>query len=74
MIKSAFSTIRLRTRQTRGSNSGGTVTGMVYKLAMAAQRSWRRLAGFECIPKVLEFVPFREGVQQEEEEECAQAA
>jgi putative transposase len=36
---------------------------MVFKLVMAAARTWRRLKGENQLPKVIEGVRFRDGVE-----------
>ncbi len=37
---------------------------MVFKLALEAQKHWRRLEGFELIPKVVTGVRFVDGEEQ----------
>ena len=44
-IESTFSTVRLRTRVTRGAGSCKATLGMAYKLLDAAQARWHRIAG-----------------------------
>jgi hypothetical protein len=41
---------------------------MVFKLKLEAQKHWRRLHGFELIPKVLAGVPFVDGEEQNQQE------
>jgi putative transposase len=36
---------------------------MVFKLVMAAARTWRRLKGENQLPKVIEVVTFKDGIQ-----------
>ena len=36
---------------------------MVFKLVMAAARTWRRLKGDNLLPKVIEGVTFEDGVE-----------
>jgi putative transposase len=36
---------------------------MIYKLGLSAERSWRRLRGFEWLAKVVEGVKFRDGIE-----------
>ena len=40
-----------------------TMLSMIYKLGMCAEKRWRRLRGFEHLPKVIEGVKFRDGVE-----------
>jgi hypothetical protein len=36
---------------------------MIYKLGLSAERSWRRLRGFEWLAKVVEGVNFSDGIE-----------
>jgi putative transposase len=36
---------------------------MVFKLVMAAARTWRRLKGENQLPKVIEGVTFKDGIE-----------
>jgi putative transposase len=60
-IESVFATVRHRTVRTRGSLSPKTARLMVFKLVMAAARTWRRLKGENQLPKVVAGVRFRDG-------------
>ena len=53
-IESVFATVRHRTVRTRGSLSSTTAKLMVFKLVMAASKTWRRLQGQNQLPKVIE--------------------
>lgn len=64
-IESTFSTIRLRHRRTKGSGTRRTSLAMMFKLAQAAQKRWRRLNGHEQFPLLLEGKKFVDGVQQD---------
>lgn len=44
-IESIFSTVRLRTVRSKGCLSNKTELAMIFKLAQAAEKSWRRLNG-----------------------------
>jgi putative transposase len=61
-IESVFATVRHRTVRTKGALSQKTARLMVFKLVMAASRSWRRLKGENQLPKVLQGVRFADGV------------
>lgn len=63
-IESAFATIRLRHRKTKGSGSRRTSLAMMFKLGQTAQKRWRRLNGHEKIAHLLEGKKFTNGVQQ----------
>ncbi len=63
-IESTFATVRLRTHRTKGSGSRIATLTMVFKLGLEAQKHWRRLQGFELIPKVVTGVRFVDGEEQ----------
>jgi putative transposase len=62
-IESVFATVRHRTVRTRGALSQDTARLMVFKLGMAAAKTWRRLKGENQLPKVIQGVTFRDGVE-----------
>ncbi len=62
-IESVFATVRHRTVRTKGALSQDTARLMVFKLVMAAARTWRRLKGENQSPKVVQGVTFRNGVE-----------
>jgi transposase-like protein len=62
-IESVFATVRHRTVRTKGALSQETAKLMVFKLVMAAARTWRRLKGENQLPKVIEGVTFKDGVE-----------
>ncbi len=62
-IESVFATVRHRTVRTKGALSQDTARLMVFKLVMAAARTWRRLKGENQLPKVVQGVTFRDGVE-----------
>ncbi len=61
-IESVFATVRHRTVRTKGSLSHRTARLMVFKLVMAAAKSWRRLKGENQLPMVVEGIKFADGV------------
>jgi len=61
-IESVFATVRHRTVRTKGALSQKTARLMVFKLIMAASKTWRRLKGENQLPKVVEGVKFTDGV------------
>jgi len=65
-IESTFATIRHRTRQTKGCGSRLATLTMVFKLATAAQKRWRRLRGHQLIEKIIKGVKFKDGVEIKE--------
>ena len=62
-IESVFATVRHRTVRTKGALSQDTARLMVFKLVMAAARTWRRLKGENQLPKVVQGVTFHNGVK-----------
>ena len=58
-----FATVRHRTVRTKGALSRDTARLMVFKLVMAASKTWRRLKGENQLPKVVQGVTFRDGVE-----------
>lgn len=60
-IESTFATVRLRTQRTKGCGSRKATLTMVWQLARAAQKGWRKLNGSEFIAKVIEGVVFIDG-------------
>lgn len=68
-IESAFSTVRLRQRVTKGAGSRKRGLTMAFKLLEMAQQRWRRLNGYELLPLVRAGVTFRNGTQVEREDQ-----
>ena len=62
-IESVFATVRHRTLRTKGALSQDTARLMVFKLVMAAAKTWRRLKGENQLPKVIQGVTFHNGVE-----------
>jgi len=62
-IESVFATVRHRTVRTKGSLSSNTARMMVFKLVMAAAKSWRRLKGQNQLPKLLAGARFQDGIE-----------
>ena len=62
-IESVFATVRHRTVRTRGSLSSTTAKLMVFKLIVAASKTWRRLQGENQLPKVIGGVRFQDGIE-----------
>jgi len=70
-IESAFATVRHRTVRMKGALSQDTARLMVFKLVMAASKSWRRLQGQNQLPKVVSGVTFRDGIEVASEKKSA---
>jgi putative transposase len=61
-IESVFATVRHRTVRTKGSLSSATAKVMVFKLIIAASKTWRRLNGTNQLRKVIGGVRFQDGI------------
>ena len=62
-IESVFATVRHRTIRMKGALSQDTARLMVFKLLMAASRTWRRLQGQNQLPKVVNGIKFKDGIE-----------
>lgn len=63
-IESTFATIRLRHRRTKGNGTRKASLTMMFKLAQAAQKRWRRLNKHELIIHLVQGKVFTDGVMQ----------
>ena len=63
-IESVFATVRHRTVRMKGALSQDTARLMVFKLVMAASKTWRRLRGQKQLPKVIDGVKFKDGIEE----------
>ncbi len=73
-IESTFSTVRLRTKVTRGSGSRKAGLAMAYKLLDSAQARWRKITGAELVPLVRAGATFIDGKLQERSDTTTVAA
>jgi len=64
-VESTFATVRLRTKRSKGCGTRMATLTMVFKLALEAQRTWKRIKGYEFIPLVLENKKFVDGDLEE---------
>jgi putative transposase len=62
-IESSFATVRHRTVRSKGCLSNKTALAMIFKLAQAAEKSWRRLNGHNQLPKLIQGVKFVDGIE-----------
>jgi transposase-like protein len=62
VIESTFSTVRLRTKKTKGCGSRIATLTMVFKLAESAGKRWKKLRGYKKISQLLEGVQFQDGI------------
>ena len=50
-IESSFATIRHRTTRTKNCVSRNTLLGLVFQLALTAEKSWRKLGGLQALAR-----------------------
>jgi putative transposase len=62
-IESSFATVRHRTVRSKGCLSNKTALAMIFKLAEAAEKSWRRLDGHNQLSKIILGVRFTDGIE-----------
>jgi putative transposase len=67
-VESTFATVRHRTVRSKGCLSNETALAMIFKLAQAAEKHWRRLDGQNQLPKVILGVCFTDGIEVAKEE------
>ncbi|WP_419607148.1 IS256 family transposase [Thiolapillus sp.] len=70
-IESTFGTIRHRTKRSKGCLSRDSMLHMMFKLSQCAEKNWRRLRGFNYLAKVIEGVPFKDGIEINESDQVA---
>jgi putative transposase len=63
VIESSFATVRHRTLRSKGCLSNKTALAMIFKLAEAAEKSWRRLNGHNQLPKIILGIKFTDGIE-----------
>jgi putative transposase len=63
VIESSFATVRHRTVRSKGCLSNKTALAMIFKLAEAAEKSWRRLDGHNQLPKLILGVKVTNGIE-----------
>lgn len=62
VIESTFSTVRLRTKKTKGCGSRIATLMMVFKLTESAEKRWKKLRGYRKISLLLDGVQFQDGI------------
>lgn len=65
-IECMFSTVRHRTKRSKGAFSRTTILTMVFKLCENAQASWTRIRGFERLAEVINGIKFTNGLTEAE--------
>ncbi|MBT2230253.1 IS256 family transposase [Nonomuraea sp. NEAU-A123] len=67
-IESTFSTVKLRTKVTRGAGSPAAALAMVFKLVESAQERWRAITGASLVALVRSGAKFENGFLVERDE------
>ena len=70
-IESSFATIRHRTKRSKGCLSRDGMLHMMFKLGQCAEQNWRKLRGFDYLPKVITGVIFKDGIETTENDQVA---
>ena len=60
-IESTFATVRHRTTRTKNCVSRASFLGLAFKLVQEAEKSWRRIKGFDRIVQLTTGVKFKDG-------------
>lgn len=61
-IESAFATVKLRTKTTRGSGSSAVAASLVFQLLKEAEKKWRKIRGHEELQNLVKGVEYKDGV------------
>lgn len=61
-IESAFATVKLRTKSTKGSGSSKMAVTLAFKLLKEAEQKWRKIRGHEELQNLLQGVEYEDGV------------
>lgn len=62
VIESMFATIRRRSRQTNGNGIREAALAMMFMLTQQAEKSWRKIDGFDHVANVLHGLEYKDGV------------
>lgn len=64
-IESAFATVKLRTKSTKGSGNAKMAETMALKLLLEAEKRWRKIRGADHLPIILQGGIYRDGILME---------
>ena len=70
-IESIFATIRHRTVRSKGCVTRDSMLHMMFKLGICAEKTWRRLRGFDYLAKVIDGVKFVNGEEVQQPDQVA---
>jgi putative transposase len=65
-IESIFATVKLRTNAARRIKSPQSALYLIFQLILRAQKRWRRINAPHLVPKVLEEMTFKDGIEVRE--------
>jgi len=60
-IESAFATVKLRTKSTRGAGSVTAAKTMAFKLLLEAEKKWKKLGGIEDLTNIKNNLAYKDG-------------
>ena len=70
-IESTFSTIRHRTKRSKGCLTRDGMLHMMFKLGQCAEKKWIRLRGFDYLAKVITGIKFKNGIEVTDVDQAA---
>jgi transposase-like protein len=70
-IKSAFATIRHRTKRSKGRLSRDGMLHMMFKSGQCTEQNFRKLRGFDCLTKDITGVTFKDGIETTNQDQIA---
>ncbi len=70
-IESTFGTIRHRTKRSKGCLTRDGMLHMMFKISQCAETKWRKLRGFNYLAKVIQGVPYKDGMESTENDQIA---
>ncbi len=73
-IESSFSTVKLRTKSTRGAGSPKAATTMAFKLLQECEKKWRKIKGWQHIENIISGVEYKDGVVVSSQQQNQEAA
>lgn len=65
-IESTFSTVRHRTKRSKGCVSRNTIIASVFKLCLEAEKRWKPLRGKKRVAEVINLEKFIDGINEKE--------
>ena len=66
-IESTFSTLRHRTKRSKGAFSIESALSMIFQLAKEAEKTWRTITAKERLAEIIAGIEFKDGIKVEKE-------